>query len=171
MNTLLIRAVPYAIAAAVGFGLAWGIQGLRLTSAEQEFVAYKQEQVRIIQEQKDAADKQREEAAKRFSTARAELAAQVEAGDVWKRCVLAGRCAVPRNPSGLCQSSANRQGSGISSSRRTDGTGGTAVPATGQPSDQGLCEGLANDAAKVQLKLNQLQMDIKNQPDYEGGAE
>ena len=101
MNPLFLRLIPVAISAAAGFAIAWWIQGLRVTGAEQEFVDYKQDQVRIVQEQKDAADKQRDEAAKRFSAERADLAKEVEAGDVWKRCVMAGRCSVPRNPSGV----------------------------------------------------------------------
>ena len=43
MNPLLLRLIPFAVSAAAGFAIAWGIQGLRLTSAEHEFVEYKQE--------------------------------------------------------------------------------------------------------------------------------
>ena len=50
MNPLLLRLIPVALSVLAGFAIAWGIQCLRLTNAEQEFVKYKQEQVRILQE-------------------------------------------------------------------------------------------------------------------------
>ena len=56
MNPLLLAKVaPYAIAALIAFALAWGIQSLRLTSAEQDFTKYKQEQRQVYQDAVDAA--------------------------------------------------------------------------------------------------------------------
>lgn len=55
MNPLLLRLIPVAISAAIGFAIAWGIQGLRITSAEQEFVEYKQEQRQAYQDAVDTA--------------------------------------------------------------------------------------------------------------------
>ena len=114
MNPLLLRLIPLAVSAACGFAIAWGIQGLRLTSAKQEFVEYKQEQVRLAQKRKDDADKQRNEAATRYADASAELRKQIDEGEVIKRCIAAGRCSVARNPSGLCESTSRRAGAGLS---------------------------------------------------------
>lgn len=55
MNPLFLRLIPVAISAAIGFAIAWGIQGLRITSAEQEFVEYKQEQRQAYQDAVDTA--------------------------------------------------------------------------------------------------------------------
>lgn len=41
MNSLLLKAAPYALAAAFGFGLAWQIQGIRVDSVENDLQAYK----------------------------------------------------------------------------------------------------------------------------------
>ena len=161
MNPLFLRLIPYAISAAIGFAIAWGIQGLRVTGAEQEFVDYKQDQVRIVQEQKDAADKQRDEAAKRFSAERADLAKEVEAGDVWKRCVMAGRCSVPRNPSGL-RDTTRREGRGLSSPGRLNATSTNELSATGESA----APGVVFDCAYTTLQLNHLQADIEAQPGY-----
>lgn len=161
MNPLLLRLIPFAVSAAVGFAIAWGIQGLRLTNAEQEFVAYKQEQTRIFQEHKDAEAKRREESADRFSKARAELAAQVEAGDVWKRCVLSGRCSVPRNPSGL-RDTTRREGRGLLSPGRLNDRSTNELSAAGESA----APGVVFDCAYTTLQLNHLQADIEAQPGY-----
>ena len=57
MNPLFLRLIPVAISAAAGFAIAWWIQGLRVTGAEQEFVDYKQEQRKVYQDAVDAAQK------------------------------------------------------------------------------------------------------------------
>lgn len=57
MNPLLLRLIPLAVSALAGFAIAWGIQGLRLTSAEQDFTKYKQEQRKVYQDAVDAAQK------------------------------------------------------------------------------------------------------------------
>ena len=56
MNPLLLAKVaPLALAAMLAFALAWGIQSLRLTSARQELVEFKQEQRKVYQDAVDAA--------------------------------------------------------------------------------------------------------------------
>ena len=55
MNPLLLRLIPFAVSALAGFAIAWGLQGLRVTGAEQEFVHYKQEQRQVYQDAVDAA--------------------------------------------------------------------------------------------------------------------
>lgn len=159
MNPLLLRLIPLAVSAAAGFAIAWGIQGLRLTSAEQEFVDYKQEQVRLAQKRKDDADKQRNEAADRYSKVSKQLAESIEAGDVFKRCVAAGRCGLPRNPSGVCEPTTRRAGAGLSTPDSAHGSRADAVPPAG--SDAAI-----NDCAVTTLQLNSLQTDIEAQPGY-----
>ena len=57
MSPLFLRLIPVAISAAAGFAIAWGIQGLRLTSAQLELVEFKQEQRKVYQDAVDAAQK------------------------------------------------------------------------------------------------------------------
>ncbi len=167
MNPLLLAKVaPYAIAALIAFALAWGIQSLRLTSAklevkevQQEYTAFRQEQTRIFQEARDAADKQRVEAATQYAIARQELADAVAAGDVYRRCVEAGRCGVPRNPPSLCESSTSRSGGGLSAPNKSDGSSANAVSLAGDAT-------AINDCAVTTLQLNHLQQDIEEQPGY-----
>ena len=159
MNPLFLRLIPVAISAAAGFAIAWWIQGLRVTGAEQEFVDYKQDQVTLEQKRKDDADKQRVEAATQYAIARQELADAVAAGDVYRRCVEAGRCGVPRNPPSLCESSTSRSGGGLSAPNKPDGSSANAVSLAGDAT-------AINDCAVTTLQLNHLQADIEAQPGY-----
>ena len=151
----------FGFGAASGGGAAWFVQGLRLTHAEQKFTKYKQTQVQLIQEAKDAADLQRDKASAAHERASRQLADAIEAGDVYRRCVAAGKCGrVQRNVSACT-------GTGVSTDSAVDGSGGSAVPAAGETAAEGgTCEGLAADAARVQLRLNQLQGEIEAQPGY-----
>ena len=159
MNPLLLRLIPFVVSAAVGFAIAWWIQDLRVTGAEQEFVDYKQDQVTLEQKRKDDADKQRVEAATQYAIARQELADAVAAGDVYRRCVEAGRCGVPRNPPSLCESSTSRSGGGLSAPNKADGSSANAVSLAGDAT-------AINDCAVTTLQLNHLQQDIEEQPGY-----
>ena len=142
-----------------GGSAAWWIQSLRVKDAEQEFTAYKQEQVTLEQKREDDADKQRVEAATQYAIARQELADAVAAGDVYRRCVEAGRCGVPRNPSGV-RDTTRREGAGLSSPGRLNATSTNELSAS--PGDATL----ANECAVTTLQLNHLQADIEAQPGY-----
>ena len=61
MNPLLLRLIPLAVSAACGFAIAWGIQGLRLTSAEHDFAGYKSQVEQQAVEARQAALKQKEQ--------------------------------------------------------------------------------------------------------------
>ena len=159
MNPLLLRLIPFAVSALAGFAIAWWIQSFRVKDAEQEFTAYKQEQVTLEQKRKDDADKQRVEAATQYAIARQELADAVAAGDVYRRCVEAGRCGVPRNPPSLCESSTSRSGGGLSAPNKPDGSSANAVSLAGDAT-------AINDCAVTTLQLNHLQADIEAQPGY-----
>ena len=159
MNPLLLRLIPFAVSALAGFAIAWWIQGLRVTGAEQEFVDYKQDQVTLEPKRKDDADKQREESARRYADTRAALEKEIEAGDVFRRCVLAGRCGVSRNPPRVCESSTSRSGGGLSAPNKPDGSSANAVSLAGDAT-------AINDCAVTTLQLNHLQADIEAQPGY-----
>jgi hypothetical protein len=153
---LLKRLIPFAIAAAFGFGVAWTIQGLRITAAHQEFTDFKQEQTRLIQEARDAADNQREQASKAFAQASKELEDSIARGDAFRRCVAAGKCGrvpdVPRCPE-----------PSVPPAVRPDETGAEPVPAPGDTA----APGVVADCAYTTLRLNKLQADIENQPGYQ----
>ena len=57
MNPLILEAFrrmwPYLIVAGLGFGAAWYIQGLRIVSAKQELVSFKQQAREALQDEKD----------------------------------------------------------------------------------------------------------------------
>ena len=162
MLTLLKPFLPYIAVAIVafstGFGGAWKVQGLRITSVEQAFTEFKQEQVRIYQEAQDAADEQRVKAAEAFAAKSADLAKAIEDGDVYRRCVDAGKCGVRVLKQPTC-------------------TPGIRLPATDSAHDPGTDaisliarateeDPVVNDCAVTTLMLNQIQTDIENQPGY-----
>ena len=161
---LLAKAAPYAIAALIAFALAWGIQSLRLTSAklevkevQQEYTAFRQEQTRIFQEHRDAADKQRKESDLAYEAAKKQLADNIETGAVYRRCVLAVRCG-PTSV-GVCKQPTNTTGIGISAPRKPDDPGQNELPLAGN-------DAAINDCAVTTLQLNSLQADIEAQPGY-----
>lgn len=136
---------PYLVAAGVGFSSAWFIQGLRLTSAEQDFVDFKQE-LTLAQ---IAAEKKQQKR-------------QKETSDAWAKNMDALRAAyrsgwVPKLPSG--------SGLALRPATRAYAAGEAAVPASSGVEDQCLAdfEQLMLDAAELQLQLNALQNDIKAQ--------
>ena len=156
--SLLRQFWPYIAAFAMGAslagGAAWKVQGLRITSAQQEFTDYQQAQTKLIQEAKDAADQQREQARENFTAAVKVLGADIEAGAAYRRCVAAGKCGrVPVQPT--CADLR------LPSAGRTDAAGTDPVPAARDAAPQ-----VVSDCAKATLLSNQLQNDIENQPGY-----
>lgn len=145
---LLRFIAPYLIAAGVGFSGAWYVQGVRLDAAHNEFAAYKTEQQRLINEATAKADKQREESADEYRKNVAKLKAD---GEVFRRCVAAGKCGGLSGVPG---------GSGIklSASGGIDATGTDTIPAAGGSTPQVLI-----DCAATTLQLNSLQSDIEKQ--------
>lgn len=159
MNPLLLKAAaPYALAAALAFGLAWWIQGLRITAAEQEFTDYRQEQVRLIQEAEDAADEQRAADGKAYNDMAKGLADEIAKGEVFKRCVAAGKCGsrVSNVPSG--------SGIRLPPPGSVDGTSADTVPLVEESAEES--SQLANDCAVTTLMSNRLQDGIEAQPGY-----
>jgi hypothetical protein len=159
MNPLLLNLLrpflTYAIAAAMGAIAAWSIQGVRLDASRNELTAYKQQQITLTQEAKDAADKQRDQARENFTGAVKVLAADIEAGAAYNRCLAAGKCG------SVVSNLPTRSGLRLPTAGSVDATGTDAVPAARDPAPE-----VVSDCASTTLMLNQLQTNIENQPDY-----
>lgn len=154
--------------AAVGFSLAWSLQGLRLDDAktdlvemQQQFESYKQH---IRQQEIEAAERAnaaREQASADYRRLRDDLEKQIAAGDAYRRCVAAGKCGAwvrDVQAGRVCPSV------GISPAGGVDGPGTDPVPAAGEPA----APGVVADCAYTTLQLNRLQADIADQPGYRG---
>ena len=163
---LLKRLIPFAIAAVIGFGMAWAIQGLRITAAEQEVTAaeqahkdYVQQLTQEAQDAKDEADRQREQAQRDYATASQQLEDALARGDALSRCIAAGKCrGVPKQP--VCAGSSTP---GLQAPSGIDDSSADAVFAAASVAD----EGVIADCARTTLQINQLQADIKAQAGYE----
>lgn len=162
MMPLLISAArmaaPYIAAGAIGFGLAWQIQGLRVESVEIKFERYKIDQADAFIKAAEAADRQRKDSAHAYREKQAELDKQIAAGDAYRRCVAAGKCGAfhIRVPvSTACASPGIPPGAG------TDATGSDAVPPGGEPAPE-----VIGDCAVTTLRLNELQAAVEGQVGY-----
>ena len=163
---LLKRLIPFAVAAAIGFGVAWAIQWLRITAAEQETVTaeqahkdYVQQLTQEAQDAKDEADRQREQAQRDYATASQQLEDALARGDALSRCIAAGKCrGMPKQP--VCAGSSTP---GLQAPSGIDDSSADAVFAAASVAD----EGVIADCARTTLQINQLQADIKAQAGYE----
>ena len=159
--TLLKPFLPYVgvalVAFSLGFGGAWKIQGLNITAVEQEFTEYQQTQTRLIQEEKDRADLQREKAGKDYEKLSNILDDEINNHVVYQRCVAAGKCGVRVCTVSSCT------GLRLPASAGTDETRLDAVPSSAGAAEE---DPVINDCAITTLMLNQLQSDIENQPGY-----
>ena len=165
VGTLIKSALPYTIAAAVGFGAAWWVQGLNVTAAKNDrdrianqYGNYKVEQQRLKNEAEAKAEQRRKETEDEWARKYEQLEKD---GNAFRRCVAAGKCGglrvVPACPGG--------PGLRLPAAGGADGGGGSAVPPPGEPAAQDEPE-VIRDCAKVQLRLNELQADIERQPGY-----
>ena len=163
---LLKRLIPFAIAAAIGFGMAWFIQGLRVTAAKQETVDAKQDFTTFVQkvrqegqDAKDQADRQRDQAQRDYAAASKQLEDAIARGDALSRCIAAGKCrGMPKQP--VCADSSTAS---LQAPIGVDEAGADAVFAAASVAD----EGVIADCARTTLQINQLQADIKAQAGYE----
>ena len=162
---LLKRLIPFAIAAVIGFGMAWAIQGLRITAAEQEVTAaeqahkdYVQQLTQESQDAKAEADRQRDQAQRDYAAASKQLEDAIARGDALSRCIAAGKCrGMPKQP--VCASS---PAAPVSPASGVDEDVADAVFAAAAVAD----EGVIADCARTTLQINQLQADIKAQAGY-----
>lgn len=146
-----------AFGAASGGSAAWWIQGVRIDAAHNELTAYQQEQTRLAQEAKDAADAKRGKDGAIYAAMAKELSDEIAKGEVFRRCVAAGKCGRVRDvPAGT--------GLRLPPVAGVDEDRGSAVPAAGEPAAEVIP--LVADCAKVQLRLNVLQAEIESQPGY-----
>lgn len=150
--SLLRGALPYLIAASGGFMVAWGIQALRLTAAEQEFVEYKLTQIQAIQDAKDLADFNRQKAGEMYAAQTKELNAAMVEGATLRRCIAAGKCG------GVSKLSADSR-TGLQTPAGLDAVGENAISTAGV--DEALRE-----CALTTFQINSLQADIEAQPGY-----
>jgi len=148
----------FAAGAASGGSVAWWIQGLNVTSVEQELTEFKQEQTRVYQEAQNAADIQRTKAAQDYAAKSEDLAKAIEAGDVYRRCVAAGKCGVRVLKQPTCTTGIRLPAADSAHDLGTDAISLIARAAEEDP--------VVNDCASTTLMLNQLQTDIENQPGY-----
>ena len=159
--TLLKPFLPYigvAIAAfSLGFGGAWKIQGLNVTAVEQEFTTYRQTQTSLIQAEKDRATLQREKAGKDYEKLSNILNDEINSHVVYQRCVAAGKCGVRVRTVSSCT------GIHLPAATGTDETRPDAISLIARAAE---ADPVVNDCAVTTLMLNQIQMDIENQPGY-----
>ena len=166
---LLKKFWPYIVAAAVGAAISgkvvWEVQQFRINSAkrdtakvEAEFEQYKADQIRMKAEFDRVAEKQRAVASEQFAKLKGDLTDEIVKGDVYRRCVAAGKCGAIRVPvqSG-CSASIRLPATGIAA-----GTGPDAIPVA----DESAAPQVVNDCAITTLMLNRLQADIEAQPGF-----
>ena len=151
--------VPWLIAAALGLG--FGVQTHRLDNAKLEFSDYKVAQQKEVQRQITVADKQREESANEYQEVKKQLEASIKTGEVFKRCVAAGKCGVryvtvpPRTVKSLSPAS------------RANAASADSVPVAGEPAAEVADVGdVVTDCARTTLQLNMLQADIEKQEGF-----
>lgn len=163
-----MRFLPYIVAAlicaAIGGKIAWTVQGVRIDTAKAEtaeavadFEHYKAEQIRLKNEADSVAEKQRADASLAYANLKGELKDEIAKGEVYRRCVAAGKCGAVRVP---VQSGCSA-GIRVPSPDRFDGTGENAVPLAGEPTAE-----VVNDCAVTTLMLNRLQAAIEGQAGY-----
>lgn len=158
--------VAVALGAAIGGKVAWMVQGVRIDAAKADaasvradFEQYKADQIAAKNEADRVAEKQRAEAAVQYANLKGELKDEIAKGEVFKRCVAAGKCGalVVRVP----VESGCSAGIRIPPASGFDGAGAHAVPLDREPAAE-----VANDCAVTTLMLNRLQADIEAQPGY-----
>jgi hypothetical protein len=135
MNPLLLTILrtigPYVVAAGIGFYGAWQIQGVRIDSARNDLVAFKNDVAKVKAEELAKHAKINEETADAWSKGLAAL----------QQCYQSGRCRVPVSAGGGSP--------GISAPAvKPDGAGESPVPSPAR---------VAQDCAEDELKLNLLQ--------------
>lgn len=159
--TIARYAVPYALCIALGFGLAWKIQGARVDALKndvkaeaQKLTDYKQAQAQALIEAEKEAERRRKETANEYQ---AKLDALGKDHDAYKRCVAAGKCGARIvRVSNL----SDRSNSGISPPQRPDADRPDSIPVAGSIAEEAE---VLRDCARTTLQLNQLQADIEKQ--------
>lgn len=162
-SSTLLRIAPYALAAAIGAAGAWWVQGVRIDSLRAEHQTYINDQAELLRKSQAASLRIKEQSDYDYQAASARLAAEIERGDVYRRCVAAGRCgAVVRVQPVACSATGTAQ-----ATSKPDATRADPVPAgPGGSADGSEAAALANECAATTLMLNRLQALIEAQPGY-----
>lgn len=162
-SSTLLRIAPYVLAAAIGAAGAWWVQGVRIDSLRAEHQTYINDQAELLRKSQAASLRIKEQSDYDYQAASARLAAEIERGDVYRRCVAAGRCgAVVRVQPVACGSAEPAQATSKPNAARPD-----TVPAgPGGSADGSETTALANECAATTLMLNRLQAIIEAQPGY-----
>ena len=148
----------FAAGAASGGSVAWWIQGLNVTAAEQEFTTYRQTQTALIQAEKDRATIQREKAGQDYEHLSNILNDEINRHVVLQRCVAAGKCGVRNKPPvPACTGIRSTATIGL------NGPSSNAVPSISGTAEE---DPVVNDCAISTLRANRLQDFIANQPGY-----
>lgn len=145
---------PYLVAASVGWGAAWHIQGLRITSTKQEFVAYKLQIADAETKRQQESDEQRAKSAQEYAHLSELLDNEINQGVVYKRCVDAGRC-------GVRKQSCSVQTVSVPATSGANEASTDAISTRQEPA-----ETLAGECAETVLRLNRLQASIEAQAGY-----
>lgn len=160
--TIARYVAPYAVCFALGFGVAWQIQGVRLDSAQADVAKEKQKLTDYRNRQREAEILAAQAAEKRRKETIDEYAKKLEVlgkdHDAYKRCVAAGKCGarIVRVRDILPAPGET----GIRAPGRTDEASPDAVPPAGTVTAE---DGIVIDCARATLQLNQLQADIEKQ--------
>lgn len=159
---LALSAAPYLICVALGFGMAWEVQGIRLDAAKADVKKEQQKLTDYKNAQREAEILAAQEAEKRRKETIDEYAKKLDAlgkdHDAYKRCVAAGRCGahIVRVRDALPAPGET----GIRAPGGADAASADAVPAPGTVAAE---DGILKDCARTTLQLNQLQADIEKQ--------
>ena len=158
---LALLAAAFVVGASSGASTAWWIQGMRLTEAEQDHARYVQSLKQQEHDFRDKADQKRESASITISQLKGQLDAEIKSGEVYRRCVAAGRCGVRHQPV-ACSPSIRLPTIG-----GNDDPSAYPVPATGEhAAESSEAPEVVNDCAVTTLRLNRLQSEIEGQEGY-----
>lgn len=148
------RCWPFLVAAGIGFGSAWWIQGLNVRAVTNDFKEYQVEQQRLKNEAEEEQRKRQGETSSEYQKNVKQLESDVAAGNAYRRCVAAGKC-------GGLRAVPSCSGIRLSAAGIADGAGPDPVPAAGEPAPPMIAE-----CAATTLQLNSLQADIERQRGY-----
>ena len=155
----LVPLAPWLLAAALGFG--FGVQTHRLDNVKLKFSDYKVAQQEEVQRQITVANKQREESSREYQEIKKQLEVSIKDGEVFKRCVAAGKCGV------RYVTAPSRTVKSLSPASRVDAASADSVPVAGEPASEVADVGdVVTDCARTTLQLNMLQADVEKQEGY-----
>lgn len=170
MIIIWIALAGFVAGIGVGGSAAWWFQGLRVAHAQNETAKIKGEfeafKIDLKRQEVENAEKAQQESAKNgddFRRLKNELEKQIQDGEVFKRCVAAGKCGARVVRVQSCNTGCSS--AGIAPRPGANAIGTDSVPLAGGSTEEG-CQALANDAAKTTLILNKLQERIESQPGY-----